>query len=66
MEEMEKKWAEQNARIMQKYPAQEGEAAGKAPPPPMTDSPPVSDNTPVTDNRASDEPQLPLPPRAQS
>jgi len=61
MEEMEKKWAEQNARIMAKYPAAETEAAATAHPGVSAEArmEPLPPENPTTD-----EPQLPLPPRA--
>jgi len=58
MEDMEKKWAEQNARIMAKYPAGEAEAAPDAPPPVSAEARAAPEAS-----AQNDEPQLPLPPR---
>ncbi len=69
MEDMERKWAEQNARIMAKYPQGESEAAGDAQPGASAEArledtvqttPPQS--APLA-STADDEPQLPLPSR---
>jgi sec-independent protein translocase protein TatB len=64
MEEMEKKWAEQNARIMAKYPAGEGVAGTVADaPPPVSAEARAANAAPAPPPAEGDEPQLPLPPR---
>ncbi len=67
MEDMERKWAEQNARIMAKYPQGEDEATGEAQPAASAESRieetmPAIPPTPPT-SATDDEPQLPLPSR---
>jgi sec-independent protein translocase protein TatB len=67
MEDMEKKWAEQNARIMAKYPAGEAQAADTPPPPAAASAEarmePIAPPPVTPDPQPGDEPQLPLPPR---
>jgi sec-independent protein translocase protein TatB len=67
MEEMEKKWAEQNARIMAEHPPVDLSDHEMRPlPPPNAESraePPASEESapePATLAAADDEPQLPL------
>lgn len=62
--EMEKKWAEENERIMRDHPPAE---PAKALPAPESDSPPPEDSETdapvmVEKPRTSDEPELPLAP----
>jgi sec-independent protein translocase protein TatB len=68
MEEMQKKWAEQNARIMAEHPQvdlSEHEMA-PLPPPPPPPPPPSAESAispapqPAAPETADDEPQLPL------
>jgi sec-independent protein translocase protein TatB len=70
LQEMEKRWAEENKRIMDAHPSSEPQAALPAPegetdgdtgteePPVMTDKPVLTDAP-----AAHDEPELPLTPR---
>lgn len=58
MEEMEKKWAEQNAQIMAKYPAEQTGTPASAPTPASAEA--RAADVPRTEG---DEPQLPLSPR---
>jgi sec-independent protein translocase protein TatB len=71
--EMEKRWAEENKRIMQAHPAEPGETppatidhdpAATAAPPAAAD-PGATDEAPVMTERPAlrDEPELPLTPR---
>lgn len=66
LEEMEKKWAEQNARIMAEMPTVDlsdhemRPLPAPAPEAATSDSPPAADPVPPTEPSASDEPQLPL------
>lgn len=68
MEEMERKWAEQNAQIMAKYPAEQ--TAAPAPAPAQGRSAASAEartseaRTAEAPRAEGDEPQLPLPPRA--
>lgn len=52
--EMEKKWAEENARIMREHPADVPAAVhpvdAPSPPPPVQDAPPVQQDTPTQDD----------------
>lgn len=72
LEEMEKKWAEQNAQIMAQVPAVDlsdhemrplpkpaDETPANSPPPPPPPTPPAA-SEPAADSAPSDEPQLPL------
>ena len=62
MEEMQKKWAEQNARIMAEHPQvdlSEHEMA-PLPPPPSAESAISPAPQPAAPETADDEPQLPL------
>lgn len=70
MEEMERKWAEQNAQIMAKYPAEQTAASAPAPAPAQGRSAASAEartseaRTAEAPRAEGDEPQLPLPPRA--
>ena len=65
LEEMEKKWAEQNARIMAEVPQVDLSDHEMRPLPSPSaesrgDSPPPADEGPPAEQPAADEPQLPL------
>ncbi|QYU68755.1 Sec-independent protein translocase protein TatB [Leptolyngbya sp. 15MV] len=64
MEDMEKKWAEQNARIMAKYPPEDSQDTASTHPAASAEARAVEDtNAPPAPPPADDEPQLPLPSR---
>jgi sec-independent protein translocase protein TatB len=61
MEEMEKKWAEQNAKIMAEHPPVDLSAHEMVPlPPPVAAATEAIPAPPAPPPRADDEPQLPL------
>jgi sec-independent protein translocase protein TatB len=56
LEEMEKKWREENERIMREHPVALPYPGAELPPPPPPPQPP-----PAPEAERRDEPQLPLP-----